>query len=121
MAWHIHGCFGRQCQKRLGLVAVTAVASVGMTFFATADDPRAIDVQRMIERQVAFGEFAAAINAAGTVDDLKERANLLGMIANAQLKAGDASACAARQDKWINRSDRKPPDNKLGSRRSAAV
>lgn len=95
MVWHIHGWFGRQgrqIQKRLGLVAVTAVASVGMTLLATADAPRAGDAQRKIERQVAFGEFAAAINAAGAVDDPKERATLLGMIANAQLKAGDASA-----------------------------
>ena len=95
MVWHIHGWFGRQgrqIQKRLALVAVTAVASVGMTLLATADAPRAGDAQRKIERQVAFGEFAAAINAAGAVDDPKERANLLGMIANAQLKAGDASA-----------------------------
>lgn len=95
MVWRIHGWFGRQgrqIQKRLGLVAVTAVASVGMTLLATADAPRAGDAQRKIERQVAFGEFAAAINAAGAVDDPKERATLLGMIANAQLKAGDASA-----------------------------
>ncbi len=105
MVWHIHGWFGRQIQKRLGVVVVTALASAGMTLLATADAPRAGDAQRKIERQVAFGEFAAAINAAGEVDDPKERANLLGMIANAQLKAGDASA-ARGTTRQIDQSQR---------------
>lgn len=83
---------GRQIQKRLIVVAITAGASVGMAMLATADAPRAGEARRKIEKQVAFGEFGAAIDAARNVADPDERANLLGMIANAQLKAGDASA-----------------------------
>ena len=83
---------GRQIQKRLIVVAITGLASVGTVMLATADAPRAGEARRKIEKQVAFGEFGAAIDAARNVADPDERANLLGMIANAQLKAGDASA-----------------------------
>lgn len=83
---------GRQFPKRLGVIALTAAASIGITLMATADAPRAGEAQRKIEQQVAFGEFGAAIDAARAVADPQERANLLNMIANAQLKAGDASA-----------------------------
>ncbi len=83
---------GRQIQKRLSVVAITSVASIGITMLATADAPRVGEARRKIERQVAFGEFGAAIDAARDVGNPDERANLLGMIANAQLNAGDASA-----------------------------
>lgn len=83
---------GRQIQNRLIVVAMTGLAAVGTTMLATADAPRAGEARRKIEKQVAFGEFGAAIDAAREVADPAERANLLGMIAKAQLDAGDASA-----------------------------
>ena len=83
---------GRQIQKRLCVVAMLAVASIGMTMLATADVPRPGEARKKIEQQVAFGEFGAAIDAAHGVADPAERARLLDMIALAQLKAGDASA-----------------------------
>lgn len=83
---------GRQIRKRLAIVAVTAVASVGLSLLATADVPRAGEARRQIEQQIAFGEFGAAIEAAREVEDPRERANLLNQVAKAQLKAGDASA-----------------------------
>jgi hypothetical protein len=72
-------------------VAVAAAAA-GTTLIATADGPQIADAKKTVERQIAFGEFAAAIDTARAVADPKEKANLLGMIANAQLTAGDASA-----------------------------
>ena len=91
----MHEWFGRQgrkIQKRLCVVALTAVASIGITMLATADAPRAGETQKKIEQQIAFGEFGAAIDAARAVADPAERAKLLGMVAAAQLNAGDASA-----------------------------
>lgn len=83
---------GRKFPKRLSVIALTAVASIGISLVATADVPRAGEARRKIEQQVAFGEFGAAVDAARAVADPQERANLLDMIAVAQLKAGDASA-----------------------------
>ncbi len=94
MAWRIQSWFGRQgrhIQQGLCLVIVSA-ASIGSTFIATADGPQAGDAKKKVERQLAFGEFAGAIETAREVADPREKANLLGMIANAQLNAGDASA-----------------------------
>lgn len=94
MAWRIQGWFGRQSrhlQQGVCLVAVTA-ASIGTTFIATADGPKGGDARKKVTQQLAFGEFAAAIETARAVADPAEKANLLGMIANAQLNSGDASA-----------------------------
>ena len=91
----MHDGFGRQGwknQRRLTVVALTALVSIGTAMLATADAPRAGEARRKIEKQVEFGEFGAAIDAARNVADPAERANLLGMIAKAQLNAGDASA-----------------------------
>ena len=94
MAWRIQSWFGRQgrhIQQGVCLIAVTA-ASIGTTFIATADGPPAGDARKKVTQQLAFGEFAAAIETARAVANPGEKANLLGMIANAQLNAGDASA-----------------------------
>jgi hypothetical protein len=94
MAWRIHGWFsrqGRHIQQGLCLVIVTA-ASMGTTFIATADAPKVGEAKKKVAQQLAFGEFAAAIETARAVADPAEKANLLGMIANAQLNFGDASA-----------------------------
>jgi len=94
MAWRIHGWFsrqGRHIQQGLCLVIVTA-ASMGTTFIATADAPKVGEAKKKVAQQLAFGEFAAAIETARAVADPAEKANLLGMIANAQLNSGDASA-----------------------------
>ena len=86
------GRHGGRIQKRLGVIAVTAAASIGLSLLATADVPRAGEARNKIEQQIAFGEFGAAIDAARDVANPGERAKLLDKIANAQLKAGDASA-----------------------------
>ena len=86
------GRHGGRIQKRLGVIAVTAAASIGLSLLATADVPRVGEARNKIEQQIAFGEFGAAIDAARDVADPGERAKLLDKIANAQLKAGDASA-----------------------------
>lgn len=94
MARRIPGWFGwqqRHIPQALCLVAVMAT-SIGMTLIATADGPAAGDAKKKVERQIAFGEFAGAIETARQVADPREKANLLGMIANAQLNAGDISA-----------------------------
>lgn len=112
---------GRQIQKRLIVVAITGLASVGTVMLATADAPRAGEARRKIEKQVAFGEFGAAIDAARNVADPDERANLLGMIANAQLKAGDASA-ARGTTRQMDQSQRlQAAGQQARQQRSAAV
>lgn len=83
---------GRKIPNRLSMIAATAVASIGMTLWATADVPKGGEARRKIEQQVAFGEFGAAVDAARAIADPQERAKVLDMIAVAQLKAGDASA-----------------------------
>ena len=50
------------------------------------------DAQKKVEQQLAFGEFAGAVETAQAVADPRERMQLLKQVANAQLSAGDVSA-----------------------------
>lgn len=66
----------------------TAVAAAAMSSFAQAGDAVR---QNQVAAHLQFGEFGRAIQVAKGAADPKEKADLLALVADAQLRAGDAS------------------------------
>lgn len=70
-------------------VAVAAIATAAMSGLAQAGDAAR---QNQVANHLQFGEFGRAIEVAKGAADPKDKADLLAMVADAQLRAGDASA-----------------------------
>ncbi len=69
--------------------AAAAFAAAAMSGLAQAADAGR---QTQVAAHLQFGEFARAIEVAKAAADPKEKADLLAMVADAQLRAGDPSA-----------------------------
>lgn len=96
MAWSIGG-FGSQPGRtwawRLAVVGAVSASSVGWTLSSASADPKQeLPARQKIEKQLAFGEFAGALETAQSVQDVRERAKLFELVANAQIQAGDMAA-----------------------------
>lgn len=75
---------------RAAVLGIAATMSAGWVMTNVTAAPQAkSSATDKVEQQLAFGEFAAAINTAQEVADPGLRAKLLQLVANAQLQAGD--------------------------------
>ena len=89
MAWSIVSNRSRRIRRgwivRLALASVVATMTAGwlMTSVTAAPKPGS-DASQKVDRQLAFGEFAAALETAQAVGDPRERADLFQRVANAQ-------------------------------------
>ncbi len=97
MVRNIDGLLGRQGRRAwLWRWAVTScvalTTSVWLLIPVMAGLQEVSDAQKKVEQQLAFGEFAGAVETAQAVADPRERIQLLKQVANAQLSAGDVSA-----------------------------
>ncbi len=97
MACFIDSDRSRQMRRawvmRLAFAGAVAAISTGWLMTSVTAGPKPDNEARnKVDRQLAFGEFAAALETAQTVGDPKERADLFQRVANAQMKAGDAAA-----------------------------
>ena len=76
--------------RRWSGVGIATALSAGLMLTPARAEPKpADDVAAQVQRQLAFGEFGRAVDAAQGVADPKLRDQLLQKVANAQLQAGD--------------------------------
>lgn len=96
MAWSLNTFGSRQKRTwawRLSVVGVVSSASAGWMWQVASADPKPeLPARQQVQRQLEFGEFAAALQTAQGVQDARERAQLFQMVANAQMQAGDVAA-----------------------------
>lgn len=97
MAWNISESnrrhSGRGWVLRLAVAGTVSTMTAGwMMSPVTAGPQPELEAKNKVEQQIAFGEFAAAMETARGAGNARERAQLFQMVADAQFKAGDVAA-----------------------------
>ena len=97
MAWNIGESnsrrTGRGWMLRLAVAGTVSTMTAGwMMSPVTAGPQPEVEARDKVQKQLAFGEFAAAMDAAQGAANVRDRAVLFQMIADAQFKAGDVAA-----------------------------
>ncbi len=97
MAWNIGGSVSRRTGRgwvlRLAVAGTVSTMAAGwMMSPVTAGPLPELEARNKVEKQLAFGEFAAAMETAQGAGNARDRAQLFQMIADAQFKAGDVAA-----------------------------
>ncbi|MCX7419152.1 MAG: DUF1598 domain-containing protein [Planctomycetia bacterium] len=97
MAWNIGGNVSRRTSRgwmlRLAVAGTVSTMTAGwMMSPVTAGPQPELEARNKVQKQLAFGEFAAALETAQGAANVRDRAQLFQMIADAQFKAGDVAA-----------------------------
>ena len=111
-----------ELRTRSGLMAIVlaALCAAGATNVQAAPGGNAAQRQGLVASHLEFGEFARAIEISKTATNAEEKSQLLALVANAQIKAGDTSSSRGSIRMMSDSSQRQQSLNQLTAERSLA-